>query len=486
MSHFVIQWPSPRFASFDHAVEEACNTGLPLVMSEESTAIISDTLTIKNNNCNLHISGKLSGNTKPIIQGLGHCVFKLMGKRIKVTLENVSLIHTAQAIQKTEIGGAIFCLNTSIMSMRNCCITSTCGFGVWTVQRAKCYIFQCTVSSNLRSGCVCFGQSSLVIDSSTIRECGQHGICLRGSCTLRMNDSSISHCSVRALYAYDTAHVMLQRCAIEGTVSPEHAAVELNGPESPENRIKHLTQYHTNMRPATSFGVSRRSIDTSTSCLCLLVDGAEHQRCGLVHFEMVDTLFSNNLGRDILCVGQSNAVYSSRRCYYYCTVGDQCVAMRVTAESNALPHPEIALPKRMVFVAYRSQPKQSQRRYDQNLVVKDALGAETSSSDQLSGCWSWSFQRNDDEWVPYSQNVSDFLLEKYRGWIEQQHDKNNKTLAKCDLLHHSEQGEDQNQMEESTVQLPPPMDKYSVNFCKFLQTNTQTFFVRAVRLIQEV
>jgi hypothetical protein len=90
MSYGILHWPSPQFDSFEQAVQEACNSGDTLVLREDSSVIISDTLTIKSSNCDLRICGDLNGNVRPHIQGMGHCVLKLMGKRIKVTLENLT------------------------------------------------------------------------------------------------------------------------------------------------------------------------------------------------------------------------------------------------------------------------------------------------------------------------------------------------------------------------------------------------------------
>jgi hypothetical protein len=516
MSYGILHWPSPQFDSFEQAVQEACNSGDTLVLREDSSVVISDTLTIKSSNCDLRICGDLNGNVRPHIQGMGHCVLKLMGKRIKVTLENLTIQHSAHASQKSEIGGAIFCLNTSKISMRNCEITSDYGFGVWTVQRAKCYLYECTVSSVSRSGCVSFGHSTLIINSSMINNCGQHGVCLRGACTLRAHDSTFRNCSVRALYAYDSAHVCLQRCLIEGTDCPDHAAVELNGPQSPEDRSRHLSQRPSHTGRGTSFGLSRRVVDGGGGCRCLTVDDAEHQRCAKVHMVIADTLFRNNKGKDVLCIGDHNVIFDCSGCFRYCDALGQCVALQNTAVTESWTHIDLGLlSSRSAHVVYKCSPNSFEFPYDECLDVKTSC----VSKQQAGSRWFWSYQRNDEEWVRYPSEISTFLHDCFGRWTEQQRQQSeghSQHMSGVDSTFQQLNEEDcgravelpqrppsgpgeeaqseisrQQQVAEEeaillpSVRLPPPFENYAVDFSKLQQINLQTYFIRAIGLFQQ-
>jgi hypothetical protein len=222
-----LQWPSEIYSTFQDLVDAALHANLPIRLGE-GHILLSETILIKLNDTNLRILGVESPlSSDSVIEGTGHSIFQVSGKRIVLSLEHITLLHTREDVDKKNIGAVVFLSGTSACNVRNCRLSSSHGFAVWAVQRSVCRLFDCYVSARQRSGCVAFGHSALVLTNCCVKDCMQHGVCLRGNCKLDLSGGEIVCCGVRAVYGYEGAQLRLTECRIEDTREAQHAAVEV-------------------------------------------------------------------------------------------------------------------------------------------------------------------------------------------------------------------------------------------------------------------
>ena len=167
------------------------------------------------------------------IIGNGHTLIRAGGGgggRQRVVLESVQLIHcgSSERTERRELGGAVFALGKSIVKLRACNVTSSQGFGVWMVQRARVDITEGSVLHDCgRSGVVSFGQAQLTLNGSCIRASALHGICARGACRIALDDAQVTDTGVRGIYAYHNVTLQLARSEIRGTRDAAGAAVQV-------------------------------------------------------------------------------------------------------------------------------------------------------------------------------------------------------------------------------------------------------------------
>ena len=481
----IVYWPCEKFISFQDAVDEACACNGSLLISAGTRIYLTTTIVIKSKNCELKIYGATDGEP-PIVESAGHCIFQFMGKKVRVHVENLVLKHVAESDDKKEIGAAVFCLCDSSIILQNCDVGSTNGFCVWTVQRSMCTIDTCTIRSTCRSGCVAFGKSSLRIESSSIEDCGQHGVCLRGTCSLLMNHTALLRCRVRAVYAYDKAHVYLQHCRITGTLDPLSAAIEIRSNMSTAACLS--MPWH---RPC-AYGSSDRSQNVLSSLLLPPSTVVPNSRkdaspiCPYTHVTMSNVCFFNNAGRDVACSGVS-AVVSCRGCFRYCSLRDQCVPLRDWVEHGndmAVPVGDTVgeLLEHRDCITYISLLAP----LDDSHPPAPPSECPGRSTGSFSSGMVWEYQRNDTQWVAYSSIQSAHLRQCFTDWRRYLGSPSCMQTGTSDDKHKSfavgKGGEpDSCSLSLHKVRLVPPMEHYEVNMQSLHQINTRSFFVRAVR-----
>ena len=164
------------------------------------------------------------------IVGDGHSIIRAGGSRQLVELIDVALIHcgSTSRVERRELGGAIFALGKTKVSLRGCNITSAQGFGVWMVQRARVDLADGSVIHGCgRSGVVSFGDARLGMTGAGIRDCALHGICARGRSRVTLVDSHVDRAGVRGIYAYHNVTVEMRHSSVRGTRDPAAAALQV-------------------------------------------------------------------------------------------------------------------------------------------------------------------------------------------------------------------------------------------------------------------
>ena len=223
--------PDRSFMSLFHeaATSEGDRERTILIQPSAHIVIDDDTMLILKKNNVLVKIGMLGDDIehRPLITSSAHSVFKVAGRRSYLYLENIVINHTCCKIDQTLIGSCIFTMHHANIELHNCDLLSFYGFGLWAVQNSKVIIFKSSITSVSRSGIVMFGSSVLDMKVSTISNCRQHGICLRGSSMAILTHCDLLNNGVRAIYAYLTVSLHMQSCRITGTKSTDHAAVDV-------------------------------------------------------------------------------------------------------------------------------------------------------------------------------------------------------------------------------------------------------------------
>jgi hypothetical protein len=228
-----IDFPSPQFATFELAAAAAIEEARPLRLAAEVHVVLTESFHMKQSSGCLYIVGSpgvvaAAGSAgRPIIEGSGHCVFHVAGRKAKLVLQNIDLRHTCDRPDKRDIGAAVFVMKKTVASLRGCSVSSANGFCVWAVQTGHVELEGCApITAASRSGCVVFGSAELSLTECRLVRCAQHAVCIRGRSRLRLRGCEISDCGVRGVYAYNNVAVDMLDCAITGTASAAHAAVD--------------------------------------------------------------------------------------------------------------------------------------------------------------------------------------------------------------------------------------------------------------------
>ena len=188
--------------------------------------LLEESVSIKRNSSNVAFEGM--GPEPVVLVASGHCGFDVRGRKTRVELKNLNILHTQFSSDKREIGACVFGMHQACVAICNCTLTSQHGFALWVVQRASVTVQAgSSLTSLKRSCCVCFGDARLTMTDVIVADAGQHGVCCRGRVVLRMRGCSIRNSGVRGLYAYQHADVSLIDCDIQGTKSSDHSAIDV-------------------------------------------------------------------------------------------------------------------------------------------------------------------------------------------------------------------------------------------------------------------
>lgn len=244
IDHCIISFPNndnPSY-TFSECLQEAIKYKTSkIIIRHGTTILLHETIRLKENSLNIIIEAEeILGKSieETTLHGNVYCLFQVCGRKTKLTIKNIKLHHSCYHENKTEIGACIFALHQSEVEICNCCLISDYGFAIWAVQRAKIRVIGNTViSSTSRSGCVCFGQSKVMITDSIVKDCKQHGICLRGRVDLTLHAVKFIDNGVRALYGYQNARILMNNCFITGTKCLNHAAVDIDISNSMTRKI---------------------------------------------------------------------------------------------------------------------------------------------------------------------------------------------------------------------------------------------------------
>lgn len=383
------------------------------------------------------------------IEGNGHCLFQITGKGCCLTLKNLKLNHLTFEKDKRNIGGAIFILGTSKVILDNCQVSSSHGFGVWGVQNAQCLLVNCHVSSLERSGCVFFGKSSLNIESSRVSHCGQHGICVRGSVRLAISNSLITHCRVRGVYGYDKSQITIHNTIISFTQSTDHSAVDFWGGVSAPSQHPTLNTPHLPEKclPEKRF---RRSSSPARD-LMVTLDGV---------------IFLHNNCSSVRCRDQVK--YEVLNCFYYSPHFDLCVPL--SSDSYHIPPPLSSFRydhHGRTVLWFLEEDDQVGHSQNNSKLFLELFVDTTSDQEELlpsPSCILWEYLHDDTQWRVYDRQVHGFLSSQYAAY-----------LSSKDI--NSDEGKDQKRL----ISLPEPYEHYQIDFQKFEQINTNTFFTRPIR-----
>jgi hypothetical protein len=137
-----------------------------------------------------------------------------------------SVVRAVQ--QHFDSGACVFVQRQGVAELRHCCLSSEHGFALWVVEKASLTVADSSLSSALRSGLVLFGDCAAQVSRSVVRDCAQHGVCLRGRSCLSLADVHFRGCGARALYGYQNVAIDMQRCSVTLTMDPLGAAVQVS------------------------------------------------------------------------------------------------------------------------------------------------------------------------------------------------------------------------------------------------------------------
>uniref|UniRef100_A0A7S2FXQ3 Right handed beta helix domain-containing protein n=1 Tax=Octactis speculum TaxID=3111310 RepID=A0A7S2FXQ3_9STRA len=175
------------------------------------------------------------------IDGTGHSVFQLGGRRQRMSLTGVEIRHLCVSDDRREVGAAIFALGNSRVDLANCSVSSLRGYGVWIVQRGSVTAKHCLVSDCGRSGIVSFGDGSIVLDHCHVSRAAVHGVCVRGRSSVDIIASTISDSGTRGIYAYHNATLRMRDSTVTGTQDPSAHAVQVEALRS-EDTVRLLIE----------------------------------------------------------------------------------------------------------------------------------------------------------------------------------------------------------------------------------------------------
>lgn len=231
----VLQYPvDGSNLSFNDLCYEAIRLNEPIVITKQCHIII-DMIFLKTNNTLLHIIGNYgttAANTddRSTIECASHSIFKCGGKHATIHLENVKLLHTCKSQRdvKADVGSCVFGMHKSCIILSNCSLISQNGFAIWAVQRSKIICCDSLLVSINRSGCVVFGRSNIELKKCIFTDCNVHSVCVRGDAKVSLIDCELKNSTVRCIYAYHRAKLSMLRCSVTGTRCVQHAAIDIS------------------------------------------------------------------------------------------------------------------------------------------------------------------------------------------------------------------------------------------------------------------
>lgn len=207
------------------------------------------------------------------ITGRLHSLF-LLNNHSRLAITGINLHHQEPLQAQNDcrkVGAAVNLRYKSHATLYDSTIRSDVGFCGWAVQKATLEMTKCTLRAPLRSALVCFGQSHLTVRRCHVVEAGVHGVCARGACNLSLKDTTIVDSTVRALYAYARAVVVLDQCVVQGTQRTDSAAIELVASEITEAQATEDKGY----RGVTGGKRSLKNIAVSSSTTSLVMTSCQ-------------------------------------------------------------------------------------------------------------------------------------------------------------------------------------------------------------------
>jgi hypothetical protein len=259
-----------------------------------------------------------------------------------------------------------------------------------------------------------------------------------------MNASSIADCGVRAIYAYESATVLLDKCTIRGTKSPHHGAVELRGVQA----SRHMKGTNTATDIAPHASASNKNTEISIDKLQRKGKHVSALERGdavtITTFVGKYVLFDSNAGPSIKLSGPVSMHMTNSIVY------DQF------KDSYVAFNDRYPLPRLHRYLKHRFHCTHASD------VGKRCTEDDFENNPKLV----WYYERNDDDWIQYSPSVSLWLSTNY--------------FEMKKALESSSQSQNENTT-QVWMALPPPLNSYEVDFQKMTQRNKSTFFERAIR-----
>lgn len=210
----------------EQALAECGDSSLRLRLPAKSKYTLTRPITVKRNSFLLEVVGG-GEDCDTEIECSGHSGFVVKGRRSRLLLTGLRVLHSQFDKDKAEIGACVFAMHQAEVAVLRCHLESRHGFALWLVQRARVTVDDSTIQASARSGCVSFGESTLILRNSQVTSCGQHGVCCRGRVKLNLSRVSFVACSVRSLYCYQSVSGTVEDCSFRQTRSSAHAAVEV-------------------------------------------------------------------------------------------------------------------------------------------------------------------------------------------------------------------------------------------------------------------
>jgi WWE domain/Right handed beta helix region len=420
------------------------------------------------------------------ISGNLHSLF-LLNNSSHLTLEHVHLHHQATNEDCRQVGAAINLRYKATATLRHCHITSNAGFCGWAVQKSSLHLEDCVLWAPLRSALVCFGQATLQATSCCIEKAGVHGVCARGECQIHIQDSQISDSTVRGLYAYANAMVVLEGTTISGTIRPDMAAIEVWSGNENDEIVDRDTQNKTQNQQKQE--TIKRSSLTMTNCQVVNNAGAGIKIRGNVLCNDVEekNILQGNLGGNVIHAGESETNLS---------VGARGLDRRPNDFGRPLRDDEFASSFRQGdwWCPHCNNPKRAipaTKDCCSCCLAKKNMGVLLTADEVVAlnrGVWvdstakakrpTWWFhgEKEENDWIQYDEESTRQLEQAFQRFRH--------TFS----LDSDESRSGRDTLEEKKESIPISYEmvslmngKYQVHFCNMQQINVKTMFPRLVR-----
>jgi hypothetical protein len=458
-----IEFPGCEFESFEDACIAAADTGRKIVLLEN--VALSDSFRLRHHQC-LDIEGIdppddgaskdsniSSWKHKRTISGNVHSLF-VLNNLSKLTLKNVTLLHTKASEDHREVGAAVNLRKKSELTMKHCFIRSHSGFCCWAVQKSNMDLTHCHLEARTRSAIVCFGQPKCRLSYCTISDAGVHAVCARGPCHVQLNHCLLQRSAVRALYAYANACVTMHDCHVTGTARSDHAAVEISALQSDEPQSEKKS-----ISIGASFVMRRCRVSKNAGVgVCLR---------GPVRHEMEENDLTENGGGNLefekekkastvgIVPGQRDSSGSSYRMGdWWCSICTPKVAIMFSLSNCPCCNSDISTGS-LLTAEEVSRCNRQQGPASHAAASESALSAST---------WWYDGDSAEKGWIPYDEESSQVLEAAFQRC----------TRRDCNLY-------DTGPEDQGVVLLSG--GKYQVNVMTRMQINVETQFPRLVRRI---
>lgn len=219
------------------------------------------------------------------IQGSIHSLFQIDGDKKnnprRLTLRNVTLVHTKEHEDPREIGAAVFAMGSSVIVLSECDISSKGGFAVWGKHRCSITVDQCRIHNVARTAVACFNTVNVTVRNTSICQVGIHGVCGRGTSVMTVQNVTLDQCQTRAIMVYHGASISLEDCIITNTQDPTTPTIHAQGPsleeEEGDTAAEGKTSWDLNLIPTLRMKGCKVSNSAGTP---LFLEGQVHQELG--------------------------------------------------------------------------------------------------------------------------------------------------------------------------------------------------------------